>query len=356
VRRQHGTWSGQWLYWASPCQGRNDGEDEIPEDLWERLMAERRKQRPPAYYAVLMLDGADMGRWLRGEKSPRVSEILHPQLNEYFQKLPAAAAGLNARRPVGPALHGAISEALANFALHFVPEIVDRHRGSLIYAGGDDVLALLPTKAALGCAAELSDTFRQNWKRDKQTKTERLLMGQRATVSVGLAVVHYKEDLRFALDAARGAEKAAKNAGRNALQITVCRRSGEHATAFCPWAFVPEVERWVDAFTQQASDRWAYHLRAQAETLQGLNVAAMQAEIKRQVDRAEQRTRQLLADEDPKSAGARIAAAFEDYRSKATEPRTEEQPARPRFTDGEAFSQFITLCQSASFLARGRDE
>jgi CRISPR-associated protein Cmr2 len=158
------------------------------------------------------------------------------------------------------------------------------------------------------------------------------------------------------LDAARGAEKAAKNAGRNALQITVCRRPGEHATAFCPWAFVPEVERWVDAFTQQASERWAYHLRAQAETLQGLNVAAMQAEIKRQVDRAEQRTRQLLADEDPKSAGARIAAAFEDYRSKATEPRTEEQPARPRFTDGEAFSQFITLCQSASFLARGRDE
>jgi CRISPR-associated protein Cmr2 len=183
-----------------------------------------------------------------------------------------------------------------------------------------------------------------------------LLMGQRATVSAGLSVVHYKEDLRFALEAARRAEKAAKNSGRNALQILVCRRSGEHATALCPWDFVSTVMDWVQAFDDKASDRWAYHLRAEAETLQGLDPAAMRAEIKRQVDRAEQRTRQLLGDGDPKSAGVRVAAAFDDYRSKAIRPAADSQPAELRLTDGETLLHFITLCQTASFLARGRDQ
>lgn len=343
----------QWLHWASPGQGREDGEPEVPGSIWRALLEARRQERPPAYYAVLMLDGDDMGRWLRGEKSPRMEELIHPQLRAYFQKLPGTAEGLSARRPVGPTLHAAISEALANFAVHFVSDIVDKHSGSLIYAGGDDVLALLPARTALACVHELRDTFRENWKPDEETNRERLLMGERATVSAGLAVVHYKEDLRFALDTARRAETAAKNAGRDILQLGVCRRSGEQASALCPWDFVDEVERWVQIFAQQASDRWAYHLRGEVETLRALEVGAMQAEIKRQIGRAEESTRRLF---DPHSAGDRLVAAFDAYRS-ATRPSGDARPGRSRFTDdGDAFSQFITLCQSASFLARGRDE
>ena len=196
-------------------------------------------------------------------------------------------SGLNARRHVGPALHAAISEALANFALHFVSKIVKQHQGELIYAGGDDVLALLPTSTALACAGQLYGTFRENWKDvDKDDKTRGpkcLLMGSRATLSAGIAVVHYQEDLRFALEQARAAEKAAKNSGRDALELRVLRRSGEHAAALCPWDFVPTVEALVQAFLQKdgksgiptekesgASDRWAYHLRAELETLRAL--------------------------------------------------------------------------------------
>lgn len=353
ANRCHGS---QWLHWSTPTQGLEDDEEPIPEEVWRELQAARRRERPPAYYAVLMLDGDDMGRWLRGDKSPQVRELVHPQLRDYFQRLPAAAAGLKARRPVGPALHAAISEALANFALHFVPPIVDKHSGTLIYAGGDDVLALLPTKTALACARELSRTFRKNWLRDDESKRERLLMGDRATVSAGLAIVHHKEDLRFALGEARTAEKAAKNAGRDALQITACRRSGEHATALCPWDFVDEVERWVQIFSQRASDRWAYHLRAELDTLQSLEVGAMQAELRRQIGRSEESTRRLFGDGDPKAAGQRLVAAFDAYRT-ATRPASNDgQPAPRRLTDGQAFAQFVSLCQSASFLARGRDE
>ena len=63
-----------------------------------------------------------------------------------------------------------------------------------------------------GLASELRRTFRENWLNDADG-TERLLMGPRATLSAGLAVVHYKEDLRFALDEARKAEKRAKKRG-----------------------------------------------------------------------------------------------------------------------------------------------
>ncbi len=228
----------------------------------------------------------------------------------------------------------------------------------MIYAGGDDVLALLPAQTALACASQLRETFRKNWERDAGGR-ERLLMGRRATVSAGLAVVHYKEDLRFALETARKAEKAAKNAGRDALQITVCRRSGEHATALCPWEFAGEVDRWVQIFTRDASDRWAYHLREEAETLSALDVGAMQAEIQRQIGRAEQLTKRLFGEgqENKDAAGRRLVAAFDEYRSATKPPPADDQPPQRRFaTDGEAFSQFITLCQTASFLARGRDE
>lgn len=370
IRRRHpeNRWSGQWLHWPNP---EFDPGDSCPADIWDTIRdaARRSESKPPAYYAVIMMDGDNMGGWLRGDHSPKVREIMHLELVSYYERLarrsecPAedrrrVEEGLNARRPVGPALHAAISEALANFALHFVPHIVEQHSGTLIYAGGDDVLALLPAQTALACASQLRETFRKNWERDAGGR-ERLLMGRRATVSAGLAVVHYKEDLRFALETARKAEKAAKNAGRDALQITVCRRSGEHATALCPWEFAGEVDRWVQIFTRDASDRWAYHLREEAETLSALDVGAMQAEIQRQIGRAEQLTKRLFGEgqENKDAAGRRLVAAFDEYRSATKPPPADDQPPQRRFaTDGEAFSQFITLCQTASFLARGRDE
>ena len=92
------------------------------------------------------------------------------------------------------------------------------------------------------------------------------------------AIVRYKEDLRLALDAARKAEKAAKNAGRDTLQVTVCRRLGEYASALRPWDFADQnVAPWVQMFRKNASDRWAYHLHAELETIEMLDVAVMRA-------------------------------------------------------------------------------
>jgi CRISPR-associated protein Cmr2 len=353
VRRTHDDWSGMWLYGPERDRKPDEEEPDAPEDVRKRILAKHSRQGPPpAYYAVLMLDGDGLGKWIRGDSAPKVREVLHPKLVEYYEQNGGAAhPGLAARRPVGPALQAAISEALTNYALHFVPEIISRHRGTLIYAGGDDVLALLPARTALGCARELAETFRQDWTPDGSGR-ERLLMGSRATVSAGLVVVHYKDDLRFALQAARDAEKEAKSAGRDALTVRVCRRSGEDSRATLGWGQVEALERLVDFFAGGISDRWCYRLRAELPTLAGGPVpwGAARAEVRRLLDRLDEADETRRA-EFCKTVDDFLAAYHADCRS---------ERRRERRTDDElkawALEGFVTLCQSASFLARGRDQ
>lgn len=339
-RNQH--WSGQWLHWSSPDQEMDAGEPRVPEKVWDAIRKKRATQGPaPIYYAVLMLDGDRMGQWLRGELGPTLAQVLAPEVRADRD------VDVIRRRPVLPSVHAAISEALANFALHFVPEIVREHQGELIYAGGDDVLALLPTATALACARKLAATFSQDWATDPADRA-RLLMGRLATVSAGLVMVHYKEDLRFALRSARQAEKFAKDGGRGALGLRILRRSGEHTTALLPWDLAQSLDDLVGRFLGRAglSDRWAYALRAEEPTLRGLeDWGAVAAEVRRLAGRVEDESqRDWLRDW--------VGGFLGDYRQALTQD--EVDPKRGR-TDAEALDGFVTLCQSASFLARGRD-
>ena len=139
---------------------------------------------------MLVLDGDHMGKWLRGEFCPEADS---------------------------QTLQRNISEALMRFAVHQVPGIVKEHHGELIYSGGDDVLALVPTETALACTLELRNAYPKEW-------PEPLRTGTAPTASAGIAVVHYKEDLRLA--ARRGAE------GRESRQERGTRRLGaEHSPA-----------------------------------------------------------------------------------------------------------------------------
>ncbi|NJR71489.1 MAG: hypothetical protein HC771_24915, partial [Synechococcales cyanobacterium CRU_2_2] len=63
---------------------------------------------------------------------PKVRDAMHRKMVNYYERVREEFTArderrqwieeaLQARRHVGPALHAAISEALANFALHFVP-------------------------------------------------------------------------------------------------------------------------------------------------------------------------------------------------------------------------------------------
>ena len=118
------------------------------------------------------------------------------------------------------------------------------------------------------------------------------------------------------------------------------RRSGETAGAVCPWSCVP----WFDAlrkkFSTGASDRWTYRLRAELPALASgrLPTAAVQAEIRRLVKRGDGDGDRMCL------TGEKVAEAFGRYHD------SRGQPAQ-----GAALRDFVTLLQSAAFMARGRD-
>ncbi len=177
-----------------------------------------------SYYALLAMDGDHMGQWLSGEKSPEIREVLHPKILAWQEQNGKTDKALGLHRPVSPALHAAISEALNRFAVQIVPKVVGEHNGVVIYAGGDDVLAALPLNTALQCAAALRKEF-----------SSFDVLGSCATASAGLVLAHEMADLRYVLSSARKAEKQSKDAGRDRLTVAVLRRGGEHSFATCRW-------------------------------------------------------------------------------------------------------------------------
>ena len=346
IRCEHNDWNGRWLY-QKHQNDVEDGDQPPPEGVWQEIKAARKENPPPAYYAILAMDADDMGQWLKGDHAPKVREVLHPKMVRYYEQLgDEATAGLEARRPVGPALHASISEALNNFASHLAPGIVENDKGTMIYSGGDDVLALLPAGRAVACAAALCRAFRGEDKGPPGYYVERdgrqlLTMGTKATLSAGIAFVHYKEDLRLALQAARDAEKTAKKNGKNQLALCFMRRSGEHSKAGLSWEHEPWFQKMIAIFADGATARWTYRLRQELPTLQGSNISAgaVAAEIRRLVDRTKD-------DNAPNSTGP----TGEDAE------RWWQAFSQAGQQHGDLLKDFTLLCQGASFVARGRDE
>jgi CRISPR-associated protein Cmr2 len=116
--------------------------------------------------------------------------------------------------------------------------LVEDYGGYLIYAGGDDVLALFPANWVLATAEALAKKYRElfeTWPHHghKDENDEDFPF----TASAGIAFAHHLYPLDGVLAAARQAEKRAKNQhGRNALSVTVVRRSGETSEMGGKWA------------------------------------------------------------------------------------------------------------------------
>ena len=349
VRRRTGEWNGRWLHQTSRTTVEDDDAPPKPE-VWDRIAAAQKNARPPTYYAILMMDADQMGRWLGGAFGPRVRDVLHPRMRNYYEGLgERARRGLDARRPVGPALHASISDALNNFAGHVAPAVVGDHAGTMIYSGGDDVLALLPARRAVACANTLQRAFRGIG--DESSPGSGNIgdlrfraMGEQASMSAGIAFVHVKEDLRLALQATRNEEKRAKDCGRNLLSLRFMRRSGEHAGVVLDWDLAPWFQEMVGMFAADVTDRWVYRLRAELPTLggEGIPEAAVGAEIRRLAERASDSA-------EARAAGLTGTAAEAWWRRFAEAGRRRGSPT------GELLTGFTLACQGASFVARGFD-
>jgi CRISPR-associated protein Cmr2 len=123
-----------------------------------------------------------------------------------------------------------ISQALAHFTGQ-VPDIVKENNGKLVYAGGDDVFALLPVSSAIKCAAECSATYRKAFENFPEA------IKAAATISAAVQFAHQNIALSVVVqDAHRLLDDIAKDrTGRDALACRVWKPGGIVLTWSQPW-------------------------------------------------------------------------------------------------------------------------
>lgn len=210
------------------------------------------------YFAVIAMDGDEIGARLSGRKGRLFKDCLADEARRYFGRISAFDG---CRRGMSPAAHSQFSECLSNFALHLVEPVVQAFGGQLIYAGGDDVLAMVPAENALAAglalrsmfrgechsafasSPELAMSFASPCLRDFEISSEHhgwvvapsgrdrlslMVPGTESDVSCGIAVAHHSFPLQRAIHEARQAEKRAKGEyGRSAFSMSLLKRSGE---------------------------------------------------------------------------------------------------------------------------------
>jgi CRISPR-associated protein Cmr2 len=126
--------------------------------------------------------------------------------------------------------HRAFSSSLAGFAQAARRVVEQQHRGALVYAGGDDVLAFVALPEALACA----DALRTAFESAMATACGSLASNERPTLSVGLGIGHVMESMGDLLKLGRQAEREAKR-DRDALAVLVDKRSGGTRTWRAQW-------------------------------------------------------------------------------------------------------------------------
>ncbi len=211
-----------------------------------------------AYYGFILFDGDKMGAWLQGNEAftcLRFEDFLPAQLKESLRDTlkanPALADYLKQRRPVSPARHAAISAALNGFALHLARFAVDEaHHGKLLYAGGDDVVAMVPVGELMDCMRLLRLLYAGHVPEDIALPEDvrdvahgfvryqgqwLRVMGEKATASAGAVVAHHMAPLQRVLKELRNAEKLAKNSGRDAFCVRVLKRGGGTVDVAARW-------------------------------------------------------------------------------------------------------------------------
>ncbi len=142
---------------------------------------------PPTFYALLLADGDRLGQ----------------MVNAWGGEL--------------------VGKALSEFT-NDVPKIVQRHDGVTIYAGGDDVLAMLPVPKALACASHLADEYTSAFPQEVRSK---------ATLSAAVVFAQIRLPLTGVIaEAHRLLDEVAKDAnGRDSLAAGVLKPGGLN----CQW-------------------------------------------------------------------------------------------------------------------------
>ncbi len=162
--------------------------------------------------------------------------------------------------------HQKITTALSTFA-ESVYKTMQDNRGHCIYAGGDDVLGIVPLDKAYQCANDLRKKFSEALKDVSQE-----LGANTPTLSVGLAICHHMTPFSVIRYYAKQAESYAKgdhikesDKRRNALSIVLSVRSGNDTKLRLRWddeTAHNALENWLDCYNNnKLPSKVAYAIR-----------------------------------------------------------------------------------------------
>lgn len=187
-----------------------------------------RAGEPSAFYALLLMDGDRVGALLRNRESD-------------------------------------ITKGLACFSSQ-VDTTIRQHGGNTIYAGGDDVLALLPLEGAVRAALALRQAYRGAFAKILTATTEI----STPTISAALVFAHFHVPLRHVLrEAHRQLDDVAKDGnGRDSLAVCVLTQSGVTREWVSKWETdtAAPVQTMIDAvrdIDEKTSGRFFYAIREQ---------------------------------------------------------------------------------------------
>lgn len=217
--------AGHLLHETGIEYAHDDELDSVSRDDLRQAFARLKKKagEPSAFYALLLMDGDKVGALLRDGEST-------------------------------------VTQGLATFSREVDATVREKGKGgSTIYAGGDDVLALLPLEGALPAALALRDAYRNAFPSTPQ-----------ATISAAVVFAHFHVPLRHVLqEAHRQLDEVAKEGnGRGSLAVCVLTQSGVTREWVSTWGGEPASppQMLIDAardIDEKTSGRFFYAIREQ---------------------------------------------------------------------------------------------
>jgi CRISPR-associated protein Cmr2 len=187
--------------WDKP-KGTAADTEELRKKLIEKL-ADLNTAPPSPFYAMLLMDGDRLGALL--QKHPAKTELISGALNKFSLK---------------------------------VPFVIETENGITVFAGGDDVLALLPLENAMAAATSLRHVYLESF-------TDEI---SQATISGAIVYAHFTTPLTEVYHEAQRllTEVAKDKTGRDSLAITVWKSAGKVLTWSAPWEFILDQKRKVN--------------------------------------------------------------------------------------------------------------
>ncbi len=216
-----------WDKSTGPTREEREAFAEVLEHVNKKIGA-----KADSYYALLAMDGDKMGAILQENRDKK------PQ----------------------------ISKAISDFS-KTVPSIITKYNGKVIYAGGEDVFAILPVDTAVDAAIKLKNKYMDLFK-------PIFLSEEIATISASIIFAHHHaplnriyNNLQTLLD-----DTAKKEYGRSTLAICTWNTGGPDLVWAMPWQHFLEyaegnlISRLAKAFTDKKgvegiSNSFVYNMR-----------------------------------------------------------------------------------------------